>query len=303
MSSRNPFTIEVLETLDAIERRGSYAKAAEELNKATSAVSYSVQKLEEQLGIALFQRQGRRSVLTPAGQLVLEEGRHILSATARLASSAKEVATGWEPRIRVALEATQSASVFFGVLTEFLTTHSNIEVDVCESVLNGGWESLAADRIELLVGAPGPVPRHQGYRSVALGQADLLAVIATQHTQAHLLDSPQALTEHLPALRRVISHDTSTLDIARSEGLVRSGQNLYVQTMEQKMEAILAGIGIGHLPSHRIQAPLAAGRLKVLALEETKQPEIFMAWKISNKGKGLRALTDRLAQAHWFPAE
>ena len=67
MTSRNLITIEVLETLDAIERRGSFAKAAEELNKATSAVSYAVQKLEEQLNIALFQRQGRRSVVTPAG--------------------------------------------------------------------------------------------------------------------------------------------------------------------------------------------------------------------------------------------
>ncbi|MFT5579437.1 MAG: DNA-binding transcriptional LysR family regulator, partial [Paraglaciecola psychrophila] len=88
---RNPITIEVLETLDAIDRRGSFAKAAEELNKATSAVSYAVQKLEDQLDIALFQRQGRRSVLTPAGRLILAEGRDILQTTARLANKAKQV--------------------------------------------------------------------------------------------------------------------------------------------------------------------------------------------------------------------
>ena len=94
MTSRNPITIEVLETLDAIERRGSFAKAAEELNKATSAVSYAVQKLEEQLDIALFQRQGRRSVLTPAGRLLLAEGREILQTTARLANKAKRSCHG-----------------------------------------------------------------------------------------------------------------------------------------------------------------------------------------------------------------
>ena len=110
---RNPITIEVLETLDAIDRRGSFAKAAEELNKATSAISYAVQKLEEQLDIALFQRQGRRSVLTPAGQLILAEGRGILQVTARLANKAKEVATGWEARISIALESHQSYPVFF----------------------------------------------------------------------------------------------------------------------------------------------------------------------------------------------
>ena len=61
--AKNPITIEVLETLDAIDRRGSFAKAAEELNKATSAVFYAVQKLEEQLGIALFPLQkGYRAI-------------------------------------------------------------------------------------------------------------------------------------------------------------------------------------------------------------------------------------------------
>ena len=110
---RNPITIEILEALDAIDRRGSFAKAAEELNKATSAISYAVQKLEDQLDIAVFQRQGRRSVLTPAGRLILAEGRGILQATARLANKAREVATGWEPRIRIAVESLQSYPVFF----------------------------------------------------------------------------------------------------------------------------------------------------------------------------------------------
>jgi DNA-binding transcriptional LysR family regulator len=113
MTGRNPITIDILEILDTIDRRGSFAKAAEELNKATSAISYGIQKLEEQLDIALFQRQGRRSVLTPAGRLVLEEGRKILNTTARLADRAKEVATGWEPRIRIAVESLQSYPVFF----------------------------------------------------------------------------------------------------------------------------------------------------------------------------------------------
>lgn len=119
MSNKSPITIEVLETLDAIDRRGSYAKAAEELNKATSAISYIVQKLEEQLDIALFQRQGRRSVLTPAGQLVLEEGRKILNASVKLANAAKEIATGWEPQIRIAVDSMQSYPAFLKPLRAF----------------------------------------------------------------------------------------------------------------------------------------------------------------------------------------
>jgi DNA-binding transcriptional LysR family regulator len=295
MTSRNPITIEVLETLDAIDRRGSYAKAAEELNKATSAVSYAVQKLEEQLDIALFQR----SVLTPAGQLILKEGRVILQATSRLAHSAKEVATGWEPKIRVAMESTLNSPVLFTVLANFIDAHESIEIDLSESVLNGGWEALAQNRVELLVGVLGPVPLQKGFRAIPIGDSDLVPVIAASHKYAKLAQDPQALAAILPKLRRVITHDTSLLEVSRSEGLSNLGQSFYVQNMDQKVEAIVAGIGIGHLPQKRIHLYLKSGTLKELALTNVTSHEYFIAWKISNKGKGLQALTQLLIAAKW----
>jgi DNA-binding transcriptional LysR family regulator len=296
---RNPITIEALETLDAIDRRGSFAKAAEELNKATSAISYAVQKLEEQLDIALFQRQGRRSVLTPAGRLMLAEGREILKNTTRLANKAKEVATGWEPRIIIAVESLLPYSHFFGVLHEFLNEHPSIEIDICESVLNGGWEALEQDRVDLIVGSPGPVPLQKGYRAIPLTRVELVPVIASHHAQAGLVSNPEAFEAVLPKLRRVITHDTSRVEIARSEGLSSDGKMFYVQNIDQKVEAILAGIGIGHLPRQRIQSHLNKGELIPLALAEDSVLDNFLAWKISNKGKGLQAITQRLSAANW----
>ena len=291
----NPITIEALETLDAIDRRGSFAKAAEELNKATSAVSYAVQKLEEQLDIALFQRQGRRSVLTPAGRLMLAEGREILQATARLASKAKEVATGWEPRISIAVESHQPYSVFFSELREFLKEHPTIELDICEAVLNGGWEALEQGRVDLIVGSPGPVPLQKGYRAIPLARAELVPVIASDHMLASLVSSPEAFEAALPEVRRVITHDTSIIDVARSAGLGSEGQALYVQNIDQKVVAILAGVGMGHLPLERIKRQLDSGELIKLELDQNSVHENFLAWKISNKGKGLQALTARLS--------
>ena len=85
MNLHSPITIEALKVLDVIDRRGSYAAAAEELNKVPSALSYVMQKLEEQLDVTLFQKQGRRAVLTPAGRHLLEQGRELLNAIERLA--------------------------------------------------------------------------------------------------------------------------------------------------------------------------------------------------------------------------
>ena len=294
----NPLNIEVLEIIDAIERRGSFAKAAEELNKATSALSYGIQKLEEQLDISVFQRQGRRSVLTPAGRLILDEGRKILESTVLLAEKAKELATGWEPKIRIAAESTLELSIFFKVLDDFLAEHEGMEIDVCESVLSGGWEALEHDRVDLLVGAPGPVPLQKGFRAVPIEASELIPVVASHHPLAKLANDPVALKEALPMTRAVVTHDTAMVNVARNAGFSMGKKVVYVQTMEQKIEAQLAGLGMGHIPKFRIQRYLDEGRLVALNLE-TSVTEIFIAWKISNKGKALQALAQRLGKEKW----
>lgn len=294
--TKNPISIEALETLDAIDRRGSFAKAAEELNKATSAVSYAIQKLEEQLDIALFQRQGRRSVLTPAGQLLLVEGREILQTTARLANQAMELATGWEPRINIGLESLFPYPVFFSEMEKFLANHPNIEIDVCECTLNGGWEALEYDRVDLLVGVPGPVPAHKGYRVVPVAPNDLALVISSGHEMAQVISNPDRVNNHFDSLRKVITHDTSVIDVAKSAGLSSEGKNFYVQNIDQKVEAIKAGIGIGHLPRARIQGLLDTSQLTELKTASGAS-ENFIAWKSNNKGKALQRLIKQLLGA------
>ena len=292
--TKNPISIDVLETLDAIERRGSFANAAEELNKATSAISYAVQKLEEQLGIVLFQRIGRRSVLTPAGRLILVEGRGIINTTHKLADKAQEIATGWEPRISIAIEALQSYPNFFTVLNDFLSIYPTIEIDISECVLNGGWEVLEHGKVDLLLGSPGPVPLQKGCRAVAIDTVELVPVIATNHAMVNKLGKQHDFSEEMAKLRRIVVHDTSSQGITRSEGLSNDGQMLYVQNIDQKMHAIMAGLGVGHLPKHRIQNYLDSGKLLPININQQSHAQAFLAWKINNKGKGLKALTEML---------
>jgi DNA-binding transcriptional LysR family regulator len=296
LGRRNPITIEQLEMLDAIDRRGSFARAAEELGKATSALSYGVQKLEEQLDVVLFRRQGRRSVLTPAGQLVLEEGRRILAAASQLTDKAREVATGWEPHLRIAVESLQCYSDVFSLLADFLAQHPAIELDISECVLNGGWEALEQERVDLILGAPGPVPRQMGYRAVPMAFCELVPVIAADHPEAALAADPATLQTALPGLRRVVTHDTSTAGIVRTAGLGDSGTRLYVQNMDQKVQAILAGLGIGHLPRHRVEDYLRQGALLELVLGEGEKLRNFIAWKVSSRGGGLQSLTAMLIE-------
>ena len=56
-----PISLEALQVIDAIDRKGSFAAAAAALYKVPSAVSYTVQKLEQDLGVTIFIKEGRRS--------------------------------------------------------------------------------------------------------------------------------------------------------------------------------------------------------------------------------------------------
>lgn len=65
---------DVLMILDALDRHGSFATAAESLYKTPAALSYMIQKLESDLNIVLLDRSGHRAKFTDTGRLMLEKG-------------------------------------------------------------------------------------------------------------------------------------------------------------------------------------------------------------------------------------
>ena len=77
---------------------------AERLHRTQSTVTYTIKKLEEQLGIRVFELQGRKAVLTPTGQLLYRRGKALLAEAARLERAAAELARGHEPQIRLAVD-------------------------------------------------------------------------------------------------------------------------------------------------------------------------------------------------------
>jgi DNA-binding transcriptional LysR family regulator len=294
-----PISIEALLVLDAIEYRGSYAAAAEQLDKVPSALSYIVQKLEEQLGVTLFVRQGRRAVLTPAGKHLLSEGRKVLNVINSLSEQTQTIANGWEPKIRIACDSIIDINPIFSGIQRFLAEHQNIEIDVKEEVMNGTWEALIEDRVDLVIGAPAPVPSQKGIRAIKTSELNSVLVVATSHElSARLLtQSPSIKASELAKYRSVIVHDTAKNEVPWSVNIIEGRQHFYVSSLPQKISAIVAGIGIGHLPQCMAHPYIEAGKLVVIDLTEQPTPQdLYMAWKITNKGKGLNRLITILSK-------
>lgn len=292
----SPITLEALFVLDAIERRGSFAGAAEQLNKVPSALSYIVQKLEEQLSVTLFVRQGRRSVLTPAGRHLLDEGRKVLGAVSQITERTQTIAHGWEPKIRIAIDSILETQKVFEVIAAFIAQHPSIEIDIREEVMNGTWEALIEHEVDFVIGAPAPVPNQQGIRAVKMAAIDNVLVVNPNHPLAQMNQpvSKQTMRQY----RTVVVHDSAKSEIPRSANFIEDSQHCFVSSVSQKVNALVAGIGIGFLPRDRVAPLINEGKLVELVYTETLHPiDLCMAWKVVNKGKGLKQLTLMFEQA------
>jgi len=185
-------TIDALKVLDAIDRKGSFAGAANELFRVPSAISYTVQKLEEDLNVAIFDRSGHRASLTPAGRYLLEEGRTLLEAAENLAHTTKQVAQGWETRLRIGFNSLLPAMCLFPAVREFYELGVPVDVQIVEEVFAGSWDALQDRRVDLILGADQYSKPAGNFTTQALGTMPFVFAVAPDHPLAGI---SEVLTE------------------------------------------------------------------------------------------------------------
>jgi len=286
-------SLDALLVIDAIERLGSFAAAASELHRVPSALTYTVQKLEQDLDVSLFDRSGHRARLTPAGRELLQEGRRLLRAAGELECRVKRVATGWETELRIALDIMIPAPQLFALIKEFYAEESGTRIRLAHEVLAGTWDALVSGRAELALGVSGEAPPGGGYAIRMLGYKDFVFAIAPTHPLAAL---PEPLThEQILAHRAVAIGDSSRSLAPRSVGLLTGQDVLTVPDLESKVAAHLAGLGCGYLPAHAAAPLIKAKRLVAKEVEEIKPAgNLYYAWRSHEKGKALRWFLKRL---------
>lgn len=150
MSKDRALTLEALRVMDAIDRRGSFAAAADELGRVPSALSYTMQKLEEELDVVLFDRSGHRTKFTNVGRMLLERGRILLEAADKLTTDAEALSRGWETHITVVCEALVPATQLFP-LVDKLAKKANTQLSLMTEVLAGAWERLEQGRADIVI--------------------------------------------------------------------------------------------------------------------------------------------------------
>ena len=263
MSEGPQISLEQWRALLAVVDEGGYAPAAEALGKSQSAVSYAIQKLESVLDVRVFSIEGRRAVLTPAGDLLCRRARVLVTEAEELEKAAGRLQQRFEPEIHVAVEAIFPIWLMLECLAELAKDFPDTRVQLYETVLTGTEDALLERRVDLAVS--GRVPT--GFLGEALMRARFLPVAAPGHP---LLESEHALTyQDLRRYRQLVIRDSGSRRI--DAGWLGAEQRWTVSNVASSIRAVCMGLGFAWYPEDKIAAELTSGELKVLPLSEGKE--------------------------------
>ena len=275
----------------AVVGAGGYAQAAAQLHKSQSTLTYAVQQLERLVGAKVFELKGRKAVLTAVGEVLYRRGRALVDEALQLERSARRLAAGWEPEIRLAVEMIFPTWLLLECLKRFGEEQPDIRIELYESVLSGTEEALREGRIDLAIG---PFPP-EGRLADPLLEVRFVCAAHPDHP-LHELGRPLTL-EDLRAHRHLVIRDTGT---QRNRNLAWINERRW--TVSQKATSIRAatmGLGFAWYPEDTIREELAAGKLKPLPLAEGSQRAGMLYLMFADReaaGPGVRRLAELLRE-------
>lgn len=253
-------TLEQWRTLQTVVDHGGYAQAAEQLHRSQSSVSYTLAKLQEQLGMQILYIEGRRARLTPAGQLLLRRSRILVQDAARIEVLARTLDQGWEPEIRLVVDAAYPSARLMKALKRFAPLSRGTRVQLKEVVLSGAHDALLGGESDLAICATLPADR-LGDRLIEI---EFAAVAHPDHALHRL--GRELTAQDLAREIQVVIRDSGAS--GQNVGWLAAEHRWTVTSIDSALSAISHGLGFGWLPCHMIEDRLAAGSLKALPLRE-----------------------------------
>lgn len=292
--SRSPrVPLEQWRALRAVVDAGTYAAAAAHLHKSQSAVTYAVQKLERVLGVRVFEVQGRKAVLTPAGQVLYRRAGALLDEASALEAAAGELAGGGVAELRLAVETAFPTWLLLRALQQFGEEWPATRIELFETVLGGTEEALVERHADLVVA--GVVP--QGYLGDPLVRLRFVAVTAPDHPLQRL--GRPATRHDLRRHRQLVIRDSGT-GRKRDAGWLAAEARWTVSHKATSIRAACMGLGFAWYPEDVVEEELASGALKRLRLEAgaERYADLYVIFADRDyAGPGVRRLAELLHHA------
>lgn len=236
-----------LEIVRAIDRLGSVTAAAESLFVTQPALSHTIRKLEESLGLKIWNREGRTLRLTQGGEHLLSVANRLLPQFERAEQQLQQFAQGERGTLRIGMECHPCYQWLLKIAAPFLESWPDIDLDVIQKFQFGGIDALYGHDIDVLV-TPDPLKK-QGLLFVPVFDYEQVLVVGRNHplrTAKHV--EPEQLADET-----LITYPVSVdrLDIF-SRFLTPSGvipkRHKLIETTDIILQMVACGRGVGALP-------------------------------------------------------
>lgn len=288
-------SLEQWRALVAVVDAGGYAQAAAALSKSQSTISYAVHKLEDLLGVQALAVEGRKAVLTPAGQMLYRRGKALLEEAARLERAAAQAAAGWESELRIAAEIIFPTWLLLECLDTLSTEQPQMRIQLHESVLGGTSELLVSGRVDMAIASSIP----GGFIGDPLMQVRFIAAAAPRHP-LHRLGRPLSMDD-LRQHRHLVVRDSGSQPGTTIEGAPRVTEQRWTLTAKAtSIRAACMGLGFAWYAEDIIRRELDSGALKPLPLIEggERWATLYLVYADADAaGPGARHLAELLRHA------
>ncbi len=185
-----------LVVVQAVEKQGSLTAAANVLCVTQSALSHSMKKLEQQLAMDIWLREGRQLRLTQAGEYLLAVANRVLQQLTLAEERLHQFAQGERGTLRIGMECYPCYQWLLKVVAPYLAAYPDVDVDVKQKFQFGGIGALFGYEIDFLV-TPDPLYK-PGLKFIPVFDYEQVLVVARNHPLATVrYIKPQQLTSEV----------------------------------------------------------------------------------------------------------
>jgi len=236
-----------LEIILAVEQEGSMTAAADSLNLTQSALSHSMRKLEDQLGVKFWQRKGRQLQPTQAGKHLLNTAKRLIPQFIRTESQLVQFSRGERGLLRIGMECHPCYQWLQTITKSYLQDWPSVDLDVIQRFQFAATEAILAHEIDVIV-TPDPV-RKKDLTFIPVFDYEQVLVVGEEHTlRDYTYVQPEQLGEETLFTYPVCS---DRLDIFSSfltpVGRTVKSQKI-IETTEIMIQMVACGRGVTALP-------------------------------------------------------
>jgi DNA-binding transcriptional LysR family regulator len=250
-------TLQQMRTLDAVVSQGSIQGGAKHLNKTHPSVITALKKLEEELGFALFDRSGYRSVLTDEGKAFHNGVKRILADIQELNNQVAYLKGGEETELNIVVGDITPLPIALKLLRKFARENPYTRLNLMFGNLFGPNERLLDGEADLIIHHIDKSDPRYEYRDFC--EVTILPVVAPGFLNIPVRNDLRY--EELEDYTQCIIRDTATHSEKLNRFIIAEAPHLTVGDQYTKKEVLLQGMAWGHMPFFLIEEELKRGEL------------------------------------------